>query len=1294
VARKNERTTRKENDASEQSSLVRPSTPVEPRSASAIQVGDRLLDDRYRVLRLLGHGGMGVVYEAFDAVQGMQVALKTLSRVDATSIYRLKNEFRSVASLAHENLVQLYELHADSGRWFFTMSLVDGVPFTEYVRENSDVAFERTTAANAAWNAAEDQTVRGGVLARDRGAGALRERSLRSTLRQLALGVDVIHRAGKLHRDLKPSNVLVSRAGRVVILDFGLMSEHSGDAIGQTLVDREIAGTPAYMAPEQARGERTTQAGDWYSVGVMLFQALTGELPFEGSSHEMMNRKLSTDAPRPSSLYPSLPADLDQLCSDLLHRSPEQRPTGEQVLARISAGNERLSVASAPSPDAFRSSRPEQRRSAVFVGRAVELGELRACLHSTDDGAPIVVLVAGESGMGKTALVERFIEETRANEDVVVLAGRCYEREAVPYKAFDGVIDALSRLLRRLPPVGVAQLIPRNVHVLVRLFPVLGRVEAIAGARQRAPLPADPLELRRRGIGAFKEILSRIGDARRVIVSIDDLQWGDLDSVKLLRELCAPPEPPAVLLIGTYRNDEPVPSPFLTELFNAERGLRDVEVRTLLLEPLSEAEVAELVQARDGGSLDIRAIQREAQGSPYFVNELIRHAKARDGADRPREVKLEKALQWRLSDLPSAAHFLLKAIAVAGHPIDRATAAAAAGLDAAAVSDAVETLRAAGLVRTLTVARDTGGSSTLFTTYHDRVREAITARLSDADRRGWHRSLVMALEASGHDDPETLSHHYLEAGDHARAGSLAVEAARRASNILAFERAATLYRIALDHSVDQTERARLLLLLGEVLINAGRNADAARALLEASNLSDQAEATMLTSRAGAHLLLAGHIEEGRAILDEVLAGYGIVIPSDLLQATQQAANLQYRLEQRTLAFQERAKDEVPEANLRRVDVISAATLGLATVLVGPHHNILIHQHLLAALELGEPARVLRALGLRCLVAGRPEFWEGASTMLQVMTALAARLATNDADAWLELATGALQVWQGRAPQGASHLIRADELWSEGCIGVAREQSTTRLFLGSALGVCGRVGLAGRLTRRWAKDAEDRNDLFLAVRCGTQSHMSWLPLDEPARAMADVQTALARWRRPVFDHVVWTGHLVRAMIELYSGSGWRAWDILSEHWEQFLGNILAAVPVFRYQAFSQRGYFALGAAAQSQNAEPLLRVAADCAAECSSLNLPISEPDAHVLRGGIAELRGAQDEATEHYARGAALFQSVNPLNASIAAARRGHLLGGDEGRELIASAHTVLSTEGIKKPENWMRLVTPASLKD
>jgi eukaryotic-like serine/threonine-protein kinase len=288
----------------------------------------------------------------------------------------------------------------------------------------------------------------------------------------------------------------------------------------------------------------------------------------------------------------------------------------------------------------------------------------------------------------------------------------------------------------------------------------------------------------------------------------------------------------------------------------------------------------------------------------------------------------------------------------------------------------------------------------------------------------------------------------------------------------------------------------------------------------------------------------------------------------------------------------------------------------------------------------------------------------------------------------------LLFWQGRMREAAHHLILADELWSERCVGVAREQATTRMWLTPVLWSSGRVQEAHHRAHRWAKEAADRNDLFLSVGCSVSTILVWLPLDEPERVRSDIHAALVRWGRPGYDGITWHARLYEAMIELYDGAGDRAWEVTCSHWEPFLQSPLSMPPMVRLWTFSLRGLSALGAAAQSTTPEPLLRIAADCAAELATLELPEAAPWTHLLHGGIAELRGEIDAAIEHYGEAATLLEPLNPLNAAIAGARRGRLLGGDEGRALVARAHAVLSAENIKNPDRWMRIFTPAALRD
>jgi serine/threonine protein kinase len=194
----------------------------------------------------LGSGGFGDVYEARDRNNGSTVALKRLRRVDPSSLLQFKREFRRVAQLVHRNLVRLYELVEEGDHWFFTMELVHGTHALDYLRTQ---------------------------------ASARREAALRSTFSQLATAVEVLHGAGIIHRDIKPSNVMVEQDGRVVLLDFGIAKE-IGPIYGQ--VTSVLVGTPDYLAPERLHRVPAREPSDWYSLGVMLYQGLTGTLPFDG----------------------------------------------------------------------------------------------------------------------------------------------------------------------------------------------------------------------------------------------------------------------------------------------------------------------------------------------------------------------------------------------------------------------------------------------------------------------------------------------------------------------------------------------------------------------------------------------------------------------------------------------------------------------------------------------------------------------------------------------------------------------------------------------------------------------------------------------------------------------------------------------------------------------------------------------------------------------------------------------------------------------------------------------------
>ena len=484
----------------------------------------------------------------------------------------------------------------------------------------------------------------------------------------------------RLHRDIKPPNVMVTRSGRVVLLDFGLSKELNERADPET-TDGHIVGTVTYMAPEQAAGCPVTAAADWYAVGVMLYRTLTGRLPHAGKVIDILMEKQRTDPPRPAELCDDVPEDLDRLCMDLLRRDPDERPPGSEILCRLGGV-------------AADSSRQAAAQRRTFVGRETQLAALRAAFADLCKGKTVSVFVHGRSGAGKSSLIERFLEGVTERGEAVILAGRCYEQESVAYKAVDTLIDSLSRYLRRLPRSEADALMPRDVATLAQVFPVSRRVESVAEAPRRAHAIPDQLELRRRAFAALRELFSRVGDRRPLVLAIDDLQWGDLDTRNCCRNCCA-------------RQIHRCSSWLARIGANTRRSAHSwacccnpramgLSPREIALEPLTPAEARELAlrligQDDPAAVMLAETIVRESRGSPYFVYELVEFLREggdlAEGSTASSDISLDNVLARRIRRLADEANQLLEVVALAGQPLRQAVACKAAGLGARGIPD-------------------------------------------------------------------------------------------------------------------------------------------------------------------------------------------------------------------------------------------------------------------------------------------------------------------------------------------------------------------------------------------------------------------------------------------------------------------------------------------------------------------------------------------------------------------------------------------------------------------------------
>jgi eukaryotic-like serine/threonine-protein kinase len=944
--------------------------------------------DRYVQERLLGEGAMGAVYLVRDRETGEQLALKKLYRMDGRSALRVKREFRSIADMSHPNLVKVYDLGRARDGWFLTMEYLEGEELSAYL------ACDEDKASSCIDSALSD---------------ALRQRSYLQervvpAFYQLASGVQALHRAAMLHRDLKPSNVLVSH-GRVVVLDFGLLREL--DPAAATLTEEgAIAGTPAYMAPEQALGKPLCEASDWYAFGAMLYEALTGELPIDGTLLEMLQRKLDSDPLPAVKLNPAVPAHLSQLCAALLSRDPSARPSGKQVLSAlepVSAGPV-LTLGQLTGETSLVSEERERASARSFFGRQAEVEALRSALRDTESGRAVVAHVRGTSGAGKSVLVEQFLDQVGLygsalrHADALVLRSRCYEREAMPFKALDGVIDALSRHLAHLDDVEVSHLLPTQIAALAQLFPVLERLRAVQHLLSARKLGSDDaVHNRQRAEAALRDLFARLTAQRPVVIWIDDLQWGDLDSARILNGWLRGAEDLPLLLVFSYRSDEIETSECLRFLLGASAQAGSAREHVISVTALAPENVHALCREQLGAlalgrDALIERIVREAQGSPFLATQLaaLAQAKLQRGDADLDTLTIADMVEQTAELLPREGRHLLSVLAVAGRPIQPKLALRAAGLRHGG-RELLHALRRLQMVRTREVAGER-----LLEVYHDRVREAVQRTLQTNQLERIHESLLLALEYSGRADPDWLHALALGAGQRVAAYRYGLAAAERAKATLAFERAVELYTrcVALgeEHAED---RGALWQKLADALGWCGRGAMAADAYLEAANLSkDRRESLHLMRLATSHLLRSGRFEQGEAMLQRVLRAMDLSVPETRSGLVAAIAWERTRAAVRGGRYTERREEELPAALLARIDTYQA--FREETLSIHPLRAALFGARQARwAFESGEPMRVLQALCGRCYLAATTGSARADELLVQVR-ALASQIGTPEA----------------------------------------------------------------------------------------------------------------------------------------------------------------------------------------------------------------------------------------------------------------------------------------------------------
>lgn len=828
---------------------------------------------RYRILGLLGEGGMGRVQRAYDRLLGTEVALKQVLRPSRSELWpsdasisdvlsqrvhhdrgtliesqpspvpasrtqvtpdtlahlkTLAEEFRTLATLHHPHIVRVFDYGFDgAGRPFYTMELLSAAqPLLEFARDLSLV----------------EQA---------------------ELLVQLLDALAYLHRRGIVHRDLTSNNVLVVQgdSGPVVkIVDFGLAVDAERGA------DVSVAGTPLYMAPELFRGEPASERSDLYAVGVLAFQMLTGTYPFAiGHQRAALLQQILMGAPDLSPLPVAMRPVIDQALSKL----PSLRQADVATLRRELAAAAGLALTSEPV-----ATRDSYLIAARFVGRQAELRDLQAALSAAQQGDGSAWLVCGESGVGKSRLVEE-LRSFALHAGVLVLRGQATAggdayhlwRDVLKLLALQGPLDEL------------------EAGILGRLLPELPQLLESAVA---APPELDAPGGRLRFFHVVEALLARLPDT--ALVLLEDLQWADSESLALLSHLANAVSEHALLMVATCREEE-----------GAQAVAALPQLRRLRLARLDRREQGALCESMLGPSARnpdlLDRVAAETEGNAYFIVEVMRALAAERGSlaevgigrlpERLLAGGIEQVLERRLSRAPAAARPLLQWAAVAGRDLDPILLSHLLP-DTPDLEAQIHALADVGLIE-LYAQRWRFG--------HDKLRERVRDSLSLDERQRLHQHLAEALVQVYPGDESRaalIAAHYREAQAlapaahyYALAGDAALRRGAPAEASALLEQARLLHTQA---TLPQLDQVRLWRGLTEARFGLGRLNEAEvalRQLCAAAGTPLPTEPLRLWSRVGRltvellgkrlGLMPATQLADPaqRAIAAELLAGLGV-----------------------------------------------------------------------------------------------------------------------------------------------------------------------------------------------------------------------------------------------------------------------------------------------------------------------------------------------------------------------------------------------------------------------------------
>lgn len=689
------------------------------------------LSNRYEVISELGRGGMGVVYRAHDPLLNREVAVKLIppALLSPEAEQRFQREAQLVAQMDFPAIVSIYDFGKHDGSLFFVMPVVQGTNLRAFMREQAFTLGE---------------VIDIGV--------------------QVADALDYSHSRGVIHRDIKPENIMVAPEDggrvRVRIMDFGLARAAAESRLTKP---GTIAGTLAYLSPEQVAASGVDLRSDIYSLGAVLYECLTGEPPFSGELQSILYRIVHENPQPPRSRGAAINEDLEAVILSCIEKEPAKRPQrAREVSEALSRCESRLHDSDLTKSVMMTRTMVLPRPAlSPFIGREKEIAELQKRLNAAVSGECQFVVVSGDPGAGKTRLLDE-IENLAKARKLLVLHGRSVEQDgAFPYQGF---CEAIQEYFRVRDPGSAGSIdLSDLASDLLSLFPMLTEISDIRSATtgesklDQITGPQGP-ENRTHIFELLARTLTRIAAGKPLILFLEDLHAAEV-SIEALQYIVRRLGPTPTLIVGTYRSTEVDSRGALLRMLESFRG--DRRFASLTLGPFAASDhrlfLQTLIGDADLSASLVERLYESTEGNPFFTKELVRSLLDSGGIAQDNTgswslsadtglstdalpATIQQAVEKRIERLPEDLREVLSIASVIGKTLDFRDLETLAG-EKDDVEDAVDRLIKDGL---LEEERESRGDRVSFSSTV--VRDFLYGAISRRKRRSLHRKYAEHTE--------------------------------------------------------------------------------------------------------------------------------------------------------------------------------------------------------------------------------------------------------------------------------------------------------------------------------------------------------------------------------------------------------------------------------------------------------------------------------------------------------------------------------------------------------------------